>query len=124
MRFFVLALAVGLPLFIATPAVGASDVIFKIWNDTHVPITGIYNKDSRQSNWGWNDLQSAGDTNPYAGKVTPIQPGHFFYIRFKEDSYAHCPDMLQDVKLVFAGGAVKVLDKVPVCKVDVHINKP
>lgn len=124
MRVFVVALVVGMQTIAAVPAIGATDVTFKIWNDTNVPITGIYNKDSRQNNWGWNDLQSVGDGNPFAGKVTPIDPGHFFYIRFKQGSYAHCPDMLQDVKLVFANGAVKVLDKVPVCKVDVHIHKP
>ena len=112
MRFAVLLSLVGLPLLAALPAAAASDVIFKIWNDTHVPITAIYDKDSRQSNWGVNDL------------LNPIPPGHFFYIRFKQNSYAHCPGMLHDARLVFANGDVKMISKVPVCQVDVHVNKP
>ena len=96
----------------ATPASAATPVVFKIYNDTTVPITHLYDKDSRQSNWGINDLQQ------------PLGPGHFFYIKFEQTSYAHCPDMLHDVKLIFATGAVKVLSKVAVCKYDVHINRP
>lgn len=106
------------------PAAAANDVVFKIYNDTHVPITAIYNKDSRQSNWGWNDLQSVGSGNPFSGTVHPIAPGKYFYIKFAQNSYAHCPTMQQDVKLVFAGGAVKVLRNVDVCEYDVHVNKP
>lgn len=108
----------------AASADAGGDVVFKIYNDTSVAITKIYNKDSRQSNWGWNDLQGVGSANPLEGKVTPVQPGHSFYIRFKQNSYAHCPDMTQDIKLVFANKAVKVLDKVPVCNVDVHVHRP
>lgn len=108
----------------AARANAAGDVVFKIYNDTSVAITEIYNKDSRQSNWGWNDLQGVGSANPLEGKVTPVQPGHSFYIRFKQNSYAHCPEMTQDLKVVFANKAVKVLDKVPVCNVDVHLHKP
>jgi len=123
-------IAVGVFAFVALLCCGtagagaAGDVVFKVFNDTHVAMTAIYNKDSRQDNWGWNDLQEVGSADPLSGKITPIQPGRFFYIRFKQSSYAHCPDMEQDVKIVFAGGAVKVLDRVPVCKVDVHINRP
>jgi len=73
---------------------------------------------------GWNDLQTVGSGNPFSGTVHPIQPGHYFYIKFKQDSYAHCPTMMQDVKLVFSNGAVKVLRKLEVCKYDVHINTP
>ena len=117
------AFAIGAGQFGAV-ARASDDVVFKIYNDTNVAITEIYNKDSRQSNWGWNDLQEPGASNPYEGKVTPIAPGHYFFIRFKQNSYAHCPDMTQDVKLVFANKAVKMLDRVPVCKVDAHINRP
>ena len=105
-------------------APAAQDVVFRIYNDTHVPITAIYNKDSRQDNWGWNDLQSAGSGNPFSGAVHPIAPGHYFYIKFTQNSYSHCPAMMQDIKLVFSTGAVKVLRKVEVCKYDVHVNTP
>lgn len=93
-------------------ALGAEYVVFKIWNDTSVPITQLYDKDSRQSFWGINDVQGH-----------PVQPGHYFYIRFEQNSYARCPGMLHDVRLVFANGAVKVLNKVEVCKYDVHVNR-
>ncbi len=98
--------------YLATPAIAANAVVFKIYNDTAVPITQLYDKDSRQDFWGINDLQQ------------PLAPGRFFYIKFEQTSYAHCPTMLHDVKLVFSTGAVKVLSKVAVCKVDVHINRP
>lgn len=116
--------AFGFVLGAAGNASAAGDVVFRIYNDTHVPLTAIYNKDSRQNDWGWNDLQSVGSGNPFSGPVHPIQPGHYFYINFKQNSYAHCPTMQQDVKLVFSNGAVKVLRKIDVCKVDVHINTP
>jgi hypothetical protein len=116
--------AFGIALGAVAKAPAAQDVVFKIWNDTHVPITAIYNKDSRQDNWGWNDLQTVGSGNPFSGSVHPIQPGHYFYIKFAQNSYAHCPTMMQDVKLVFSNGAVKVLRKLEVCKYDVHVNTP
>ncbi len=102
---------VAQPCF-ATFAIAATPVVFKIWNDTTVPITALYDKDSRQDFWGINDLQQ------------PLKPGHFFYIKFEQTSYAHCPNMWHDVRLVFATGAVKVLSKVAVCKYDVHVNQP
>jgi hypothetical protein len=97
---------------LAAPANAATPVVFKIWNNTTVPITALYDKDSRQDFWGINDLQQ------------PLKPGHFFYIKFEQTSYAHCPSMSHDVKLVFATRAVKVLSKVAVCKFDVHVNRP
>jgi hypothetical protein len=88
------------------PATAADYVVFKIWNDTKVPITALYDKDFRQGNWGVNDLQGA------------VQPGHYFYPRLAQNSYGHCPGMLHDVKLVFGNGDVKVLSKVDVCQYD------
>jgi hypothetical protein len=109
-----LLLASGLAqLALGGRARGAEYVVFKIWNDTNVPITQLYDKDSRQAPWGIDDLQGH-----------PIRPGHYFYIRMEQDSYAHCPGLLHDVRLVFANGAVKTLSKVEVCKYDVHVNKP
>jgi hypothetical protein len=87
-------------------------VTFKIWNDTQVAITQLYDKDSRQDVWGINDLQD-----------NPVRPGHYFFIRMEQNSYSHCPNMLHDVKLVFANGAVKLLRKLEVCKYDVHVNR-
>jgi hypothetical protein len=90
----------------------ANSVVFKIWNDTTVPIKELYDKDSRHDYWGINDLS------------TPVAPGHYFYIKFEQNSYAHCPSMLHDVKLIFANGQSKILTKIKVCEYDVHINKP
>jgi hypothetical protein len=104
-------------------AAGAQYVVFKIWNDTKVPVTQLYDKDSRQGDWGINDLQDISASNPFTGKVHPVQPGHYFYIRLEQNSYAHCPGMRHDVRLVFANGDVKVLSKVDVCKYDVHVNR-
>ena len=120
----VACITLGITVGAVEKAPAAQTIVFKIYNDTHVPITAIYNKDSRQDNWGWNDLQSVGSGNPFSGKVSPIQPGHYFYIKFAQNSYARCPTMQQDVKIVFSNGAVKILSKVDVCKYDVHINKP
>ncbi len=109
----VVAIAAGAAAVGAPSASNAADaVVFKVWNDTSVPIVALYDKDSRQDNWGINDL------------ANPIAPGHYFYIKFTQNSYAHCPGMLHDVKLVFAGGKVKVLSKVAVCEYDVHVNRP
>jgi len=124
MLSIVAIVAVETALVATLKAAAAQTVVFKIYNDTHVPIAAIYNKDSRQDNWGWNDLQDVGSGNPFSGTVHTLQPGHSFYIRFSENSYAHCPAMAQDVKLVFSNGAVKVLRNVAVCKYDVHINTP
>ena len=67
-------------LFALPRAVRAAEyVTLKIFNDTQVPITQLYDTDSRQDNWGINDLQA------------PVQPGHYFYIRLRQNSYAHCP---------------------------------
>lgn len=104
--------AVAASLCPAAKAGAADAVVFKIWNDTTVPVVELYDKDSRQDNWGINDLSK------------PIPPGHYFFIKFTQNSYAHCPGMMHDVKLVFAGGKVKVLTKVPVCEYDVHVNHP
>lgn len=96
----------------AVRAEAASPIIFKVYNQTTVPITQIYDKDSSRDFWGINDISS------------PIAPGHFFYIKFTQNSYSHCPKMLHDVKLVFANGKTKILTKIDVCEYDVHVNKP
>ncbi len=99
-------------------------VTFKIWNDTHVAIAQLYDKDSRQDAWGINDVQDVGSgANPLAGTIHPVQPGHYFYIRLEQNSYAHCPTMLHDVKLVFSNGDVKIIRKIEICKYDVHVNR-
>jgi len=107
-----LAIGAAAQLFLAPRADAATSVVFKIWNDTTVPIKELYDKDSRQDYWGINDLPA------------PVAPGHYFYIKFEQTSYAHCPSMLHDVKLIFANGQSKILTKVKVCEYDVHINKP
>jgi hypothetical protein len=108
------AAAIGgtIQLFPAARADAANPVVFKIFNDTTLPIKELYDKDSRADFWGINDLSA------------PVQPGHFFYIKFTQNSYAHCPNMLHDVKLVFANGKTKVLTKIDVCQYDVHVHKP
>jgi hypothetical protein len=112
LRLGVAALATSV-FFAPQRAVRAAEyVTLKIFNDTHVPITQLYDMASRQDNWGINDLQA------------PVQPGHYFYIRLRQNSYAHCPGLLHDVKLIFANGATKVVRKIDVCKYDLHVDRP
>jgi hypothetical protein len=108
----VLATSVAFRIGLPASARAAEYVTLKIFNDTHVPITQLYDVDSRQDNWGINDLQA------------PVQPGHYFYIRLRQNSYAHCPGILHDVKLIFANGATKVVRKIDVCKYDLHVDRP
>jgi hypothetical protein len=104
--------AVAAQLFLLTSADAAAPVVFRIYNDTTVPITELYDKDPHQGFWGVSDLES------------PLQPAHLFYIKFTQSSYSHCPNKLRDVKLVFANGATKVYEKIDVCKYDIHVHKP
>jgi hypothetical protein len=105
--------AAAAQLFFASRAVAANDVVFTIYNDTTVPIAQLYDKPSSQSFWGVDDLEG-----------TPVKPGHFFYIKFEQSSYRHCPNILRDVKLVFANGQTKVYTKIDACKYDIHVHKP
>lgn len=104
--------AVAAQLLLPPRADAAAPVVFRIYNETTVPITELYDKDPRQGFWGVSDLEN------------PLQPAHFFYIKFRQDSNSHCPNKLRDVKLVFANGATKVYDKIDVCKYDIHVHKP
>jgi hypothetical protein len=105
-------------------ASAADDVIFKIYNDSKVPMTAIYDKPSSQKNWGVNDLADMNATaDPYNAPVRPVAPGHFFYIRLAQNGYSHCPGILLDVKIVFANGHVKQDSGIDVCKYDLHVSR-
>jgi hypothetical protein len=117
-RFFRAAAALAVfaaCALLGPPRVGAAQyAVLTIYNDTHVAITQLYNRNPGQTFWGINDLAGSG----------AVQPGHSFYIRMVQNAYGHCPSFYQDVKLVFANGAVKVLPHVSVCNIDAHIHQP
>ncbi|HLI95826.1 MAG TPA: hypothetical protein VKT72_07035 [Candidatus Baltobacteraceae bacterium] len=107
----------------ALPAQAAQYVVLRIYNDARVPITQLNDRQTGQASWGINDLADMGSTaNPYAAPVRPIAPGRFFYIRYEESAYDHCP-MMRDVRVVFANGTVKIARAIDACKYDVHFSK-
>ncbi len=100
---------VAAQLLLPYPAGAAGPVVFRVYNDTTVSITELYDKPPSQGFWGVSDLEN------------PLKPGHFFYIKFTDST--HCPK-LRDVKLVFANGATKSYANIDVCKYDIHVHKP